>query len=500
MDIYTFLALTPILVIVLLLLYFKKPLYIAAPITFGYTLLLSLFIWRQRYGHALGSIAKGLFVAVDISLIIFGAIFFLEFLKEIGALSSIERYLSIISPDKRIQAILLIWFFGSFIEGTAGFGTPAAIVAPLLVGIGFPAVLAVALALIGNTTAVAFGAVGTPIRIGLEGLDVSNVALYAAGINLIAGVFVPVLILVVLVRSMKRPWGDVYSALPFALWAGICFTIPYFLASFLGQEFPSLVGPLIGLAIIVLTTKAGFLVPQKTLTFGTHTRKYLKLSLFHSFFPYVVLIALLILGKFMLPAFPFTIVDGIGHSVNLFNPGLIFIAAVLLSSFAYTISKHTLLDSAERALSILAKPFIAILCIAGFVQIMIHSGTNLSGLPGMIPSLASLIANPALPIVSPFLGIFGAFITGSATVSTLLFASFQTDAAISLGYSVAVILALQIVGSGVGNMIALQNIVAAQATVKLNGKEVEILKKTIVPCIIYGAIVAVLGFLFVLIF
>jgi lactate permease len=440
--IYFLLALTPILLIVFLLLFLKKPLTIAAPITFFYTLLISIFIWKQNYDYIFGSLTKGTLVAIDISIIIFGAILFLEFLKQTKILDSIEKHLNKISPDKRIQTILLVWFFGSFIEGTAGFGTPIAIIAPLLVGIGFPAIKAVVLALIGNSTAVAFGAVGTPIRIGLTGLDISNVVFYTAGINLIAGIIVPMLLLFVLVKPMKKSNKDIIEAIPFAIWAGLCFTIPYFLASFLGQEFPSLLGPLIGLAIIILTIKKGFLVPKNIWTFKSSKKKYAKMSLTHSFLPYLILILLLIIGKFVLPSFPFTIINGIDHSINFFNPGLIFILTVIISMLFYKFFSHDFSKISKYSFKVLVKPFIAILFIVSFVQIMIHSGVNSSGLPSIISILAQSISNPFLPIISPFVGIFGAFITGSATVSTILFGGFQASSAISLGYNVGIILAL----------------------------------------------------------
>jgi len=111
----------------------------------------------------------------------------------------------------------------------------------------------------------------------------------------------------------------------------------------------------------------------------------------------------------------------------------------------------------------------------------------------MVNIISNLFKSPSLIFFSPFIGGFGAFIAGSATVSTLLFGSFQYSAAIDLGLSISALLALQVIGAGVGNMIALTNIVAAEATVKIHGYEHEILRKTIIPCIIYLLIVAIIG-------
>jgi lactate permease len=280
-DINILLALSPILLILILILFFRKSLAFASPVTYIFTVFISLLVWKIEINYLFASTLKGVLVAIDILLIIFGALFFLEFLKKTKLIDSIDHYISSISPDRRIQAILLIWFFGSFIEGTAGFGTPAAIVAPLLVGLGFPAITAVAIALIGNSTAVTFGAVGTPIRIGfanlvgMQGIDFKEIAIYIGTINLFAGIIVPVMILSVIVLTSKHYKNDkikgIYEMVPYSVFAGLCFTIPYFLLTFLGQEFPSLVGALIGMAIIIPTTKLGFLVPKQTLEFRKKT-------------------------------------------------------------------------------------------------------------------------------------------------------------------------------------------------------------------------------------
>ncbi|MFQ5531236.1 MAG: L-lactate permease [Candidatus Nanoarchaeia archaeon] len=318
------LALSPIILILLIIFIWKKPLTIAAPITYVYTVFLALLVWRIFFSYILISALKGLLVAVDITIIIFGAIFFLQFLKETEILKSLDSYISSISRDRRIQAILLVWFFGSFIEGTAGFGTPAAIVAPLLVGLGFPALIAVAIALIGNSTAVPFGAVGTPIRIGLSGVNanMASVAFYTGLINLFAGIIVPLMIASVVVLSTTRKgkkFERIKEITPFALYSGIMLTIPYFLFTFLGQEFPSLLGPLVGMFIVGFTTKKGFLIPKNTLEFDSSIKKQKSIrpeKLLKSLSPYLILVLFLILGKVYLPSFTISLINNSPHTLN----------------------------------------------------------------------------------------------------------------------------------------------------------------------------------------
>lgn len=499
------LALSPIIIILALILIFRKPLAISAPIIFIYTLFLVLFVWRISYSYLFASTIKGFLVAIDITLIIFGAIFFLEFLKKNKILDSLDHYLSSISPDKRIQAIILVWFFGSFIEGTAGFGTPAAIVAPLLVGLGFPAITAVAIALIGNTTAVTFGAVGTPIRIGFSGLsniNIQEIVFNTGLINLFVGSLVPLMIIssLVILSKSKEKFKSIFEVLPFAIFSGLCFTIPYFLFTYLGQEFPSLLGSLTGLLIIIITTKKGFLVPKHIFGFKEKEKKKKKIKIekvMKVLFPYFLLVVFLILGKFLLGSYEFNLYESVRHKFNFFNPGFAFIFSILISSLIYKVKFQKLKSSAKHAFFLLGIPFIVILFLTAFVQIMIYSGNNVSGMKGMIEIISSLINNTLLPFISPIIGSFGSFIAGSATVSNILFGNFQQLAANTLGYSISIILALQLVGAGIGNMIALTNIVAAEATVKLHGKEKDIIKIVAIPFLIYLIITGIIGLILI---
>ncbi len=481
------LALSPVILIIIILLAFRKPLAIAAPITYVFTLLLTLSFWKMFPAHAAASTLKGVLVGIDIAIIIFGAIFFLEYLKESKLLLSIEYYLSALSADRRVQAIIIAWLFGSFLEGSAGFGTPAATVAPLLVGIGFPAITSVIIALISNSTPVVFGAVGTPIRIGLSGLDAGQAPHYAAFMNMFLGILVPVMLLVVLVVTSKnRSFKAVYECIPFALWSGISFTLPYFLFSKLGYEFPSLLGSLVGIAVVCISTRLNFLTPKNIWTFGSkNSLPRPKDSIIKAASPYLIFSLLLIGAKYILPSFPVSLAEGITHSINFYNPGFIFLITAFIVAAFYKPHSHLLLHSANVSIKMLFRPFISVFFIVAFVQLMVNSGFNPVSMPGMIETIASIANTKALPFIAPFIGAFGAFIAGSCTVSTLLFGKFQVLAAQNLGMSTSIILALQLIGGGVGNMIALTNIVAAEATVHLHHKEEKILKTNIIPCLIY---------------
>src|SRR5690606_6565880 len=161
------LSVIPIAIIFILMVGFRWPATKAMPLSFFVALALVLFVWETPLNWVLASSVNGVVIALKIISIVFGALALLFTLRESGALTAINDGFRAISPDKRVQAIIIAWLFGSFIEASAGFGTPAALAAPLLLSLGFPALAAVMVTLIANSTAVSFGAVGTPTLIGI---------------------------------------------------------------------------------------------------------------------------------------------------------------------------------------------------------------------------------------------------------------------------------------------------------------------------------------------
>lgn len=184
----------PFILFLLLLLWKRTPLIWVSLTTLVLITAAASFYWKVYPAYIFGSMAKGFFVALDIFFIIFGAIFFLEIMRETKIIENIGYYLESISKDLRIQVIFLAWFFENFLEGTAGFGTPSTVVAPLLVGLGMNPISAVIIALLGNSASVVFGAAGTPIKVGFGSLAGAGVPLTAALINSV-GILVPVFML-----------------------------------------------------------------------------------------------------------------------------------------------------------------------------------------------------------------------------------------------------------------------------------------------------------------
>ena len=166
------LAFLPIAVVALFLVVLRWPASRAMPLSYLTAAGLALLVWQVAFVDVAAATFKGLVIATSLLYIIFGAILLLNTLRESGALQVIRRGFMDVSPDRRVQVIIIAWLFGSFIEGAAGFGTPAAVAVPLMVGLGFPAMAAVVSGMVIQSSPVSFGALGTPILVGVnKGLE-----------------------------------------------------------------------------------------------------------------------------------------------------------------------------------------------------------------------------------------------------------------------------------------------------------------------------------------
>lgn len=216
---------------------------------------------------------SGLFSSIEVLIVIVGAILVMNTLKASGGMAAINNGFRSVNPDARIQAIIIGFMFGSFIEGAAGFGTPSALAAPLMISLEFPPVAAVVVSLIFDTCSVAFGAIGTPTAQSFAclGPEIATesyqkmLSLWTSIPHALVGVFVPFLAIAVMCRffSKEKSIKPALEILPFALFAGVCFSVPYLLINiFIGHEFPSLFGGLIGLAITVFAARVKFWSPS----------------------------------------------------------------------------------------------------------------------------------------------------------------------------------------------------------------------------------------------
>lgn len=544
------LAVTPILLGGVLLIGFRVAAKWAMPIVYASAVVIGLTAWQMPGAQVAAASIKGLFITFNLLLIIFGAILLLNTLEQSGAVSAIRRSFHNISDDRRVQVVIVAWLFGSFIEGAAGFGTPAAIAAPLMVALGFPAACAVMIGMMIQSTAVTFGAAGTPVLVGVgNGLDFDALApalaasgmtkdafLHAVGvraatIHAITGVLIPTLMVMMMTRffGTKKSWTEGLSIIPFTLFGGLCFTIPYVTVAYLlGPDFPSLLGGLIGLAIVTVAAKKGFLIPKDSWNFGDDkdwpeewvsgaevksddlglSAGQPAMASWLAWLPYVLVAVLLVVTRVsqfgigaMLKSVKFEWVGVLGTNITadtapLYLPAAIFFVVVIITFFAHRMSGAALVKAVgDSSRVILGAGFVLVFTVP-MVQVLINSDINDAGLQRMPVALAAWVADnvgDVWPAFAGVIGALGAFIAGSNTVSNLMFSDFQFGVATKLEISGVMIVALQAVGAAAGNMVAIHNVVAASATVGLLGREGATLRKTILPTLYYLVVVGVIG-------
>lgn len=533
-------AALPLILALVLLVGFKVAAKHAMPAVFAVMILVAVSYWGMEASYLAAAIVEGLFIALDILYIVFGAILLLVTLKYSGGLSSIRRHFTGISCDRRVQIIIIAWLFGCFIEGASGFGTPAAIVAPLLVAIGFPALSAVVLGLMIQSTPVTFGSLGTPIVVGLSNGLVTGFADETAKqsfllattveiglIHAIIGTFMPWLMIVVSIYLFGKP-EDRRKALtiaPFALFSGLSFTLPYLLtAVYLGPEFPSLVGAMAGLLIVITAVRLRFLLPRDNWDFrakdqwpGVWSGKIAvdeprdggkQVGILKAWLPYLLVSVLLVLTRkqdlpigAVLKEVKITWPDVFNTSISsssapLYLPGTILIIAAIFAVLLHRMPARRFVFAIKESFFTVVVAGFVLLFTVPLVRIYINSGINAQGLrsmPIVLADWAAGVFGGIWAFIAPAVGAGGAFIAGSNTVSNLMLAEFQYTVAARLGLSAVLVVALQAVGAAAGNMIAIHNVVAASAAVGLSGKEGLILRKTIIPTLYYLIFAGLLG-------
>ena len=545
-------ALVPIAVVALFLVGLRWPASRAMPLSWIAAAGLAWGVWGISGIRIAAASINGLVVAATLLYIIFGALLLLHTMQESGALSVIRRGFVGITPDRRIQVLLIAWLFGAFIEGSAGFGTPAAVAVPLLVGLGFPPLAGVVAGMLIQSTPVSFGSAGTPILVGVStGLSGSEaVAAYAAGLGFaewtdflafiglrvavlhtVAGTLVPLIVVATMTRFFgeRRSFREGLQVWKFALFAAVAMTAPYLLTAWLlGPEFPALFGGLIGLGIVVTGARRGLFMPPadqhfefpprsawekdwigRKLISDTEPKQGRTIGAVSAWTPYAVVAALLLLTR--LPSLPFQdLLSGIvirwpdifgsgitASAAPFFLPGAVFIAASLFAAVVHRMDGRQIGRAVSASLRSTGLASVALVFTVPMVQVFLNTGGGAAGLASMPIALAegaAQIAGSAWPFFAPFIGGLGAFVAGSNTVSNMMFSLFQFGVGERLSVDPGWVVALQAVGGAAGNMICVHNVVAASAVVGLVGREGAVIRRTLVPFVYYALLPGALGY------
>ncbi|MCL2056202.1 MAG: L-lactate permease [Oscillospiraceae bacterium] len=496
--------------------------------------------WGLEVFHAAAYTVFGFLVSIDTVVIVFGAILLLNVLIELKYIAAIGNGFSGITNDRRIQILIVGWLFTCFIEGAAGFGTPGALAAPLLVGLGVPPFVAGLSTLIANSAPVAFGAVGIPPITGMGTIlpsirqnfpDVDPAAFAAqfysrlALTNVFIGTFVPVLLIMTVAASDGRKNGikAAVPMLPLCILSGLAFTVPsYLIATYIGPEMPSMMGALIGLVIIVTAVKKGFLVPAEVWRFRDDPITEIPsgkggVPLLTAWSPYIIIALILTVTR--LPWLPVRAwindparaisvssifgFEGIDWSWRfLGNPGLfpfIFVAAAFM--LAGGMKAPAVKTALKKTAGQIKNAVIALLFGVALVQLMRY--TNYSNPTGALEAMTTEVAKSLAsifggmyPLVSPLVGAFGAFVSGSNTVSNVMFMVLQFQAALLVGLPTVMIAVAQSLGGAIGNMVCVHNVVAVTATTGAQGKEGKLIAAAALPCVIYCLLVSGVLFLY----
>ena len=432
-----------------------------------------------------GTLAEALFSTLTILWIILPALILFEFQNRTGAIGRIRAALGGLTGDARVQVILIAWFFGLFIEGAAGFGTPVALSAPLLVGMGHTPARAVILALLGHASGVTFGAVGTPTltQVEISGLAATSVAGAVALLNVLPGLLLLLATVRLAAPDPLRPSDYGWSAL-----AALSFFVPsVLLAALVGPEVPSLGGALIGAVIFVLILRR------------KGRRAPFAPGLLADLAPYLVIVGLVLLTRLVgpvsealqAPTLRWTLEGGTfrGSFQPLYHPGTILMAGLIAAAFL-TGRTAALAPSVRDALRRLVPVALALTVMLSLSRLMVHGG-----MIGELAAAASLTGS-LWPLIAPLIGVLGTFITGSATASNILFTDLQLSVAQDLGLPAVLMTAAQGFGAAFGNVVAPHNIIAGCATVGLAGREGDILRGTALPALLALLTGGVLVFFF----
>lgn len=494
-----FVAALPIILLFLLLLSRKISGYIATILTLLFAFFIAVIIFTMPIPlaalSALYGILNGLF---PIGWIVFNAVFLYNISVKSGGFTIVRDSIESVTPDRRLQALLIAFCFGAFLEGSAGFGAPVAITAGMLVGLGFEPLYAAGICLIANTAPVAFGGIGLPVITAghLTAIDPGILSkMIAHQLPLIA--FIIPFWLVFIISG----WKGVKGVFPAILITAASYAITMYLtASFLGPTLPDVLSSVVSLICLVSFLKLWhpkeiWRFPKEKAADTNQITKpnYNKSALIQAWTPFLLLIIFIanwgnsgvqqILNKFAISV-PFgmlnhAIITGATHLTVVYSfswigaAGTAILLATILSALLIGLSWQMFWQTFIQTSIELWKPLTTIGSIVGFAYLANYSG--------MSTSIGNALTSTGqfFPFLSPLLGWLGVFITGSDTSSNALFSNIQAQTARSLGINPVLTVAANSSGGVAAKMISPQSIAVATASAKLNNQEGMLFRFTI---------------------
>ncbi|MCY8236179.1 L-lactate permease LutP [Bacillus inaquosorum] len=514
--------------------------YTAGLSTLGIALVIAVLVYRMPAEKALMSATQGaVYGILPIGWIIVTSVFLYKITVKTGQFDIIRSSVLSITDDRRLQALLIAFSFGAFLEGAAGFGAPVAISAALLVGLGFNPLYAAGICLIANTAPVAFGAIGIPITAvegptGIPAMDISQMV----GRQLpFLSVFIPLYLIIIMSGFRKA-----FEVWPAILVSGVSFAVVQYLSSnFLGPELPDVLSALVSMAALAVFLK--WWKPKTTFRFASEQESaaaietaktnsaapaYSGGQIFKAWSPFLLLTVMIsvwgipsvksaLTGHYegsavflkwlnavgekltFAPGVPFLnnqIVNADGAPIEavyklevLGSAGTAILIAAVLSKFITAISWKNWGSVFQETIQELKFPILTIASVVGFAYV-----TNSSGMSTTLGMTLALTGS-MFTFFSPVLGWLGVFITGSDTSANLLFGNLQKVTALSVGMDPVLSVAANSSGGVTGKMISPQSIAVACAAVGLAGKESDLFRFTIKHSLFLLLLVCIITFL-----
>ncbi|UXY12765.1 L-lactate permease [Kosakonia sp. ML.JS2a] len=491
-------GLIPLLLMVFLILKIKMPVHYSVLITLALTYVLALLFWHTPMPTLESAIIYGALKGLwPIVIVILGAIYSYNLMQATRAMDILREVLASISDDKRIQVLLISWCFGGFLEAAAGYGTAVAIPIGILVALGFPPLKSAIASLVANTVPTAFGAVGIPVSILAQQVNLPVNTLSGTIILQLAlfNILLPFVIICIIGGGLKAIRG----VFGITLLCGVSTLIPqYFVAVHLGAELPAFAGSLVSLIAVAIAgrirngkTDPAWLIetrPESERPVRSAAVLLKTCSIYILIFIFILLCSPLFPGiKSAVSAIASVLHFPLENGTTLIlkiewiaTPGVLIILATVIGGFIQGAPVSSMLHVFVKTVLQLRNSIIAIMAIVALATVM-----DVSGLISTLAHVLVNITGGSYVFISPIIGALGTFVTGSDTNSNVLFGKLQTMAAAKLNIDPTWLAAANTAGATGGKMISPQSIAIAVSAARMGGQDSHIMAGTMKYCAAY---------------
>ena len=490
------LAIVPVLLLIVLMAFFKMPGDRSSVISLVVTMLIALFGFHFAIDDLACSFLYGALKAVSpILIIIVMAIFSYNVLLKTRKMEIIKQQFTSISTDKSIQVLLLTWGFGGLLEAMAGFGTAVAI----LISLGFKPVFSAVVSLIANSVATAFGAIGTPVLVLAKetSLDVQNLSTNVVLQLSVLMFLIPLVLLFLTDPKLKSLPKNLFLAL---LVGGVSLTSQYMAARYMGAESPAIIGSILSIIVIVIYGKLTAPKEERARKNPLRTKDIL-----NAWSIYLLILLLIILTSPLFPGLRHTLENNwvtrislpvgdstLNYTISwLTHAGVLLFIGTFIGGLIQGAGVKEMFTVLWHTVKQLKKTFITVICLVGLSTIM-----DTAGMIAVVATALATATGSLYPLFAPVIGCLGTFITGSDTSSNILFGKLQASVAGHINVSPDWLSAANTVGATGGKIISPQSIAIATSASNQQGKEGEILKAAIPYALAYVVITGVIVFIF----